>query len=325
MSLVRREFLRLAAGAATIPIASQIARAIDYPTRPVHLLVGYAAGGPGDTVARLMGQWLSERLGQSFVIENRTGAGGNLATQMVVRARPDGYTLLHATISNSWNASLYSNLEFNFIRDIAPVAGISREGGVIVVTPSMPVKTIPEFIAYAKANRRKINMGSGGVGSPAYLFGELFEIKTGIELVHVPYRGGGPTVMAMLGGQVDVFFGPVTVSLQHIRSGKLRALGVTTAARMDVLPDVPPIGDFVPGYEASSWNGIGAPKDTPAEIIDKLNQEINTGLADPSFKARLANLGADALPMSASDFGKFIAHETEKWAEVIRTAGIKAE
>jgi tripartite-type tricarboxylate transporter receptor subunit TctC len=325
MKLPRRKFLNLAAGAAALPTMPRIASALDYPTRPVHLIVGFAAGGPGDISARLIGQWLSERFGQSFVIENRLGASGNLATEMAVRARPDGYTLLQATATNAWNATLYDNLSFNFIRDIAPVAGVARQGGVLVVNPSLPTKTVAEFVAYAKTNPGKINMGSGGAGTPAHLYGELFKIMTGVDLVHVPFRGGAPAVVALLGGQIQAFFGPVSVSLEHIRSGKLRALGVTTATRMDVLPDVPPLSDFVPGFEASSWDGIGAPKGTSPEVIDKLNAHVNAAFTDPHFKARLADLGAEPLPGSPAEFGKYIVEFTEKWAQDIRTAGIKAE
>jgi len=321
----RRTFLQLAAGAAALPVVSRVAWAQTFPTRPVHLIVGYAPGGPTDISARLIGQWLSERLAQSFIIENRPGAGSNLATEMVVRGRPDGYTLLEATASNAWNATLYDNLSFNFIRDIAPVAGVTRQGGVMVVNPSVPAKTVQEFIAFAKANPGKINMGSGGAGTPAHLYGELFKKMTGVDLVHVPYRGGGPTVIALLGGQVQVFFGPVSVSIEYIRSGKLRPLGVTTATRMGVLPDVPPVGDFVPDYEASGWEGVAAPKNTPDEIMNKLNVAINAALADPTFKARLADLGVEPFPGSSDDFGKFIVDYTEKWGKVIREAGIKAE
>jgi tripartite-type tricarboxylate transporter receptor subunit TctC len=325
VKLPRRKFLHLAAGAAALPAVSRIARAQTYPTRPVHLIVGFAAGGPADTIARLIGQRLSERLGQSFIIENRPGAGSNLATEMVVRARPDGYTLLFATPSNAWNVTLYDNLSFNFVRDIAPVAGISREAGVVVVNPSLPVATIPEFIAYAKSNPGKINMGTGGSGSAAHVYGEMFRIMTGINMVHVPYRGGGPALIALLGGQVQVFFGPVIVSIAYIRSGKPRPLGVTTATRIDVLPDIPPVSDFVPGYEGSGWSGIGAPANTPPEIIAILNREVNAALTDPTFKARFIDLGVQPFASSPAEFAKFIAEYTEKWAKVIRAANIKAE
>jgi tripartite-type tricarboxylate transporter receptor subunit TctC len=325
MKLPRRKFLDLAAGAVALPVVARVARAQAYPIRPVRLIVCFAAGGPSDITARLIGQWLSERLGQSFIIENRPGAGGNIATEMVVRARPDGYTLLEATSTNAWNVALYRNLSFDFIRDLAPVAGVCRYAGVMVVNPSIPAETVPEFIVYAKANPGKINMGSGGAGTPSHLYGELFKKMTGLELVHVPYRGGGPAVIDLLSGQVQVFFGTVSVSIDHIRSGKLRALGVTTSTRMDVLPDVPPMSDFVPGYEANGWEGIVAPKDIPPEIIDTLNKEINAALVDANFKSRLANLGVEPFANSPVEFSNFIVDYTEKWGKVIQAAGIKAE
>jgi tripartite-type tricarboxylate transporter receptor subunit TctC len=325
MKLRRRQFLQLAAGAAALPAVMRVARAQAYPTRPVRLIVGFAAGGPADISARLIGQWLSERLGQTFIIENRPGAGGNLATEMVVRARPDGYTLLEASSTNAWNTTLYRNLSFDFIRDIAPVASLCRYAGVMVVNQSFPADTVPEFIAYAKANPGKISMGSGGAGAPSHLYGELFKKLTGVDLVHVPYRGGGPAVIALLGGQVQVFFGTVSGSIDHIRAGTLRPLGVTTGTRMDVLPHVPPVSDFVPGYEASGWECVGAPKDTPAEIIDTLNKEINAALVDATFKSRLANLGVEAFASSPAELGRFIVDYTEKWSKVIRAAGISAE
>jgi len=325
MKLPRRKFLDLAAGAVALPVVARVARAQAYPIRPVRLIVCFAAGGPSDITARLIGQWLSERLGQSFIIENRPGAGGNIATEMVVRARPDGYTLLEATSTNAWNVALYRNLSFDFIRDLAPVAGVCRYAGVLVVNPSVPAETVPEFIVYAKANPGKINMGSGGAGTPSHLYGELFKKMTGVELVHVPYRGGGPAVIDLLSGQVQVFFGTVSVSIDHIRSGKLRALGVTTSTRMDVLPDVPPMSDFVPGYEANGWEGIVAPKDLPPEIIDTLNKEINAALVDANFKSRLANLGVEPFANSPVEFSNFIVDYTEKWGKVIQAAGIKAE
>lgn len=325
MKLPRRKFLDLAAGAVALPVVARVARAQAYPIRPVRLIVCFAAGGPSDITARLIGQWLSERLGQSFIIENRPGAGGNIATEMVVRARPDGYTLLEATSTNAWNVALYRNLSFDFIRDLAPVAGVCRYAGVMVVNPSVPAETVPEFIVYAKANPGKINMGSGGAGTPSHLYGELFKKMTGVELVHVPYRGGGPAVIDLLSGQVQVFFGTVSVSIDHIRSGKLRALGVTTSTRMDVLPDVPPMSDFVPGYEANGWEGIVAPKDLPPEIIDTLNKEINAALVDANFKSRLANLGVEPFANSPVEFSNFIVDYTEKWGKVIQAAGIKAE
>jgi tripartite-type tricarboxylate transporter receptor subunit TctC len=325
MKLPRRTFLQLAAGAAALPSTVRIAGAQTYPTRPVHLLVGYAAGGPLDTSARLIAQWLSERLGQSFIVENRPGAGSNLATEMVVRAPPDGYTLLEVSASNAWNATLYDNLKFNFIHDIVPVAGVRRAGGVMEVHPSVPVMKVPEFIVYAKANPGKINMATGGVGSAQHLFGELFKVMAGVDLVTVNYRGAAPALPDLIAGQDQVMFDVLISSIGHIRAGKLRPLGVTTATRLEALPDVPPIGDFVPGYEASSWDGIGAPANTPPEIIATLNREVNAALVDPSFKARLADLGVEPFANSPAEFGKFIVEFTEKWAKVIRAAGIKAE
>jgi tripartite-type tricarboxylate transporter receptor subunit TctC len=325
MKLPRRDFLRLAAGAAALPAVTRAASALDYPTRPVHLLVGFAAGGINDIMARLSGQWLSSRLGQPFIIENRPGAGSNLATEAVVRARPDGYTLLQASGSNSYNETLYDNLNFNFVRDIAPVASIIRTVGVMEVNPAVPAKTVPEFIAYAKANPGKINMATAGVGSGPHLYGELFKKMAGVDLVTVNYRGTGPALPDLIGGQVQVMFDLVVSSVEQIRAGRLRPLGVTTATRIHSLPDVPPIGDFVPGYEASGWQGIGAPKNTPVEIIDKLNKEINAALADDAFKARLADLGALPFATSAAEFGQFVVEFTEKWAKLIRAANIKAE
>jgi tripartite-type tricarboxylate transporter receptor subunit TctC len=321
----RRRFLHLAAGAVALPAVARVAGAQSYPKRPVRLIVGFAAGGPADISARLIGQWLSERLGQTFIIENRPGAGGNLATEMVVRARPDGYTLLEASSTNAWNTTLYRNLSFDFIRDIAPVASVCRYAGVMVVNQSVPADTVPEFIAYAKANPGKMSMGSGGAGAPSHLYGELFKKLTGVDLVHVPFRGGGPAVIALLGGQVQVFFGTVSGSIDHIRAGKLRPLGVTTGTRMDVLPHVPSVSDFVPGYEASGWECVGAPKDTPAEIIDTLNKEINAALVDATFKSRLANLGVEPFASSPAELGRFIVDYTEKWSKVIRATGISAE
>ena len=325
MKLPRRKFLHLAAGAAALPALPRVASALDYPTRPVHLLVGFAAGGPLDTSARLIGQWLSERLGQPFVIENRPGAGSNLATEIVARAPPDGYTLLEASAANAWNAALYDNLSFNFIRDIALVAGVRRAAGVMEVNPSVPVRTVPEFIAYAKANPGKINMATGGAGSAPHLYGELFKMMAGVDLVTVNYRGSAPALPDLIAGQVQVMFDVVISSIGHIRAGKLRPLGVTTTARLDVLPDVPPISDCLPGYDASSWDGIGAPANTAPEIVGILNKQVNAALADPTFKARLADLGAEPFAGSPAEFGKFIVDYTEKWGKVIRAAGIKAE
>jgi tripartite-type tricarboxylate transporter receptor subunit TctC len=325
MKPARRRFLHLLAGAAVMPTASRLAWAQAYPSRPVHVIVGFAAGSGNDISARLVGQLLSERLGRQFVIENRPGASGNLAVEAVARARPDGYTLLSVGPASAINATLYSNLSFSFPRDIAPVAGAMRVPNVMVVNPSLPAKTVPEFIAYAKANPDKINMATAGNGSTLRVFGELFKIMTGINLVAVVYRGGAPALVDLLGGQVHVMFGPLPEAIGYINAGKLRALAVTSAARSAALPDVPTVGDFVPGYEASTWYGIGAPRDTPADIVNKLNSEINAGLADPGTKERLANLGAVPLPMTPAEFGKLLADETEKWGKVIRASNIKLE
>ena len=323
MKLPRRQFLHLAAGAGALPAVSGIARAQGYPTRPVRWVVGLAAGGGADILARLMGQWLSERLGQQFVIENRPGAGTNIATETVVRASPDGYTLLMVLPPNAVNATLYEKLNFDFIRDIAPVAGIIRTPLVMEVNPSLPAKTVPEFIAYAKANPGRISMASAGNGTSGHVAGELFKMMADIDMVHVPYRGGAPAITELLGGQVQVLFDPINSSSEYIRAGKLRALAVTTANRSEAFPDIPTVGDFVPGYEASAFFGVGAPKNTPAEIIEKLNTRINAGLADPQLKARLADLGGAVLPGSPADFGKLIAEETAKWAKVVKFAHIK--
>jgi tripartite-type tricarboxylate transporter receptor subunit TctC len=325
MRLARRRFLRLAAVAAALPAVSRIANAQAYPARPVRLVVGFPAGGSADIVARLIGQWLSDRLGQPFVIENRPGAGSNIGTEAVVRAPADGYTLLMVSAANVTNASLYDSLNFNFIRDIAPVAFIDRVANVLEVNPSVPAKTVPEFIAYAKTNPGKINMASGGVGSSQHVAGELFKMMTGADLMHVPYRGVAPALTDLLGGQVQVLFDTVPASIAHIRAGKLRALAVTTATRSQALPDVPTVGDFVPGYEASSIHGIGAPRSTSAEIIDLLNKEVNAALADPKFEARIADLGGIVRAGSPADFGKIIAEETEKWAKVVKFSGARAE
>jgi tripartite-type tricarboxylate transporter receptor subunit TctC len=324
MKLPRRQFLHLVAGAAALPAFSRIARAQAYPSRPVRLLVGLAPGGATDILARLMGQWLSERFGQQFIIENRLGATGNIATEAVIRAPSDGYTLLLISGAHTINATLYDKLSFNFIRDIAPVAGISRETGVMVVNPSVPAETVPDFIAYAKANPGKINMASAGIGASTHVAGELFKMMTGVNMVHVPYRGSPPALTDLLGGQVHVYFGPIAGSIEYVRAGTLRALAVTTAKRSEALPDLPTVGEFVPGYEASAVWGVGAPRNTPAEIVDKLNKEINAGLADPKIKARL-ELGGTVLPGSPADFGKLIAEETDKWGQVIRTANIKPD
>jgi tripartite-type tricarboxylate transporter receptor subunit TctC len=325
MKLPRRNFLHLAAGAAALPAVSRIAQAQTYPTRLVRLIAPFAAGGTSDTVARLMGQWLSERLGQPFVIEDRPGAGSNIGTEAVVRASPDGYTLLMAGGYNAINATLYDKLNFNFIRDITAVAGIVRVPSVMVVHPSVPATTVPEFIAYAKSKPGKITMASAGKGAPSHLAGELFKMMAGIDMVHVPYRGGGPALTDLIAGQVQVMFATTVESIEYIRAGRLRALAVTTATRSEALRDIPTVAEFLPGYEASGWFGIGAPKNTPSEIIDKLNKEINAGLADPKIKARLADLGGVVLALSPADFGKLIADETEKWGKVIRSANIKTE
>ena len=325
MKLPRRKFLHLAAGAAALPVMSRIARAQAYPSRPVRIVVGFPPGGSVDITARLIGQWLSERLGQPFVIENRPGAGTNVGTEAVVRASGDGYTLLLASQTNAVNATLYDKLNYNFIRDIAPVVGISREPNVMVVNPSFPAKTVPEFIAYAKANPGNINFASGGNGSPPHVSGELFKMMTGVNMTHVPYRGGAPALTDLLAGQVQVQFATMSSSIEYIRARKLHALAVTTATRSDALPDLPTVGDFVPGYEASFWGGIGAPRKTPAEIIGSLNREVNAALADPKFKARLSDQGSTVLAGSSADFERLIADEIEKWGKVIRAAGIKAD
>jgi tripartite-type tricarboxylate transporter receptor subunit TctC len=323
MKLPRRKFLHLAAGATALTAVPHTARAQTYPTRPVHIVVGFPAGYTPDIIARLIGQRLSERLGQPFIIDNRSGAGNNIATDAVVRATPDGYTLLVCVPPNAINATLYDNLNFNFIRDIAPVAGTVRLINVLEVNPSVPTKTVPEFIAYAKANPGKINMASGGIGSIGHVAGALFDMMAGTDLVHVPYRGN--FFPDLLGGQVQVLFTPIPSSLGYIRSGQLRALAVTSATRQTVLPDVSAMAEFLPGYEADAWNGIGAPRNTPVEIIDTLNREINAVLAEPDVKARLADLGSVPTPMTPAEFGRFIADETEKWAKVIKFANIKPE
>jgi len=324
MKLPRRKFLHLAAGAAALPAIPHVARAQAYPSRPVRVVVGFAAGGGQDVLARLLGQWLSERLGQSFVVENRPGAGGNIGAEAVVRAAPDGYTLLVTGPPNAINATLYDNLNFNFIRDIAPVAGVSRMPNVMEVNPSFPAKTVPEFIAYAKANPGKINMATGGNGTSNHVSGELFKMMTGVNMVHVPYRGGGPALTDLISGQVQVMFDNLNSSIEHIRAGKLRPLAVTTVTRSEALPDVPTVDDFVPGYEASVVSGIGAPRNAPIEIIDRLNKEISAALSDPKLKARLADLGCVPMPMTPADFGQLMVEETEKWAKVVKFSGAKA-
>ncbi len=325
MKLPRRKFLHLAAGAAAFPTILRTANADTYPARPVRIIVGFAPAGGMDIMARLIGQWLSERFGQQFVIENRPGAATNIATEAVVNAPPDGYTLLLAGFPNASNATLYGNLKFNFIRDIAPVAGLSRETFVIEVNPSLWFKTVPEFITHAKANPGKINMASAGIGSGNHIAGELFKMMTGVNLVPVHYRGAGPALVDLLGGQVQVMFASISSSIEYVRAGKLRALAVTAATPSPVLPDIPMVAEFVPGYDFSFWTGIGAPRNTPAEIVDKLNKEINAALADPKMKARFAELGVIAFRGSPADFGKFIAEETEKWGKVVKFAGIKPE
>ena len=325
MNQHRRNFLHLAAGAAALPALSGIARADSYPSRAVHIIVGFAAGGPNDISARLIGQWLSQRLSQQFVVENRTGAGGNIATELVVQSPADGYTLLLVPAPAAINATLYRNLNFNFIRDIAPIGGIVSVPEVLVINPGVPAKTVPELIAYTKANPGKINMASAGVGSVPHVAGELFKFMTGLNLMTVGYRGGGPALVDLLAGQVQMMFEPTLSTLPHIRAGKLRALAVTSAKRSAALPDVPTVGEFVAGYEATAWFGLGAPKGTPAEILDKLNREVNAGLADAKIKAQLADLGGAPMPMTRAEFGTFIATETEKWAKVIKFANIKAD
>jgi tripartite-type tricarboxylate transporter receptor subunit TctC len=325
MTLPRRTVLQLAAGAVALPAVSRLARAQAYPARPVRIIIGYTPGGSADLTARLMGQWLSERLGQQFLIESRPGAGTNLATEAVVNAPPDGYTLLLVAPANAINATLYEKLNHNFLRDIALVAGINRFPNVMEVNPSVPAKTVPEFIAYAKANPGKLNMASSGAGSTIHVSGELFKMMTGINMVHVPYRGGAPALTDMIAGQVQVMFDNIPTSLEFIRAGKLRPLAITSTVRSELLPDIPTVADFVPGYEASAWYGIGAPKSTPTEIIEKLNTTINAILADPTVKKRFADMGATLLPGSPAQFAKFIADETEKWGKVVKFSGAKPE
>ena len=325
MKLPRREFLHLAAGAAALPAVSRFAWAQAYPSRPVRLIVGYAAGGGTDITARLIGQWLSERFGQQFVIENRPGAATNIATDAVVRAAPDGYTLLLATGGNAINATLYDKLNFNFIRDIAPVGSVIRVPLVMVVNPSLRVTTVPEFIAFATANPGRINFASGGAGGPDHMSGELFKMMTGTNMTHVPYRSLAPALTDLIGGQVQVVFSTIPPALGYIKADKLRALAVTTSTRFEGAPDISTMGDFVRGYETSQWYGIGVPTNTPVEIVEKLNKEINAALADPKMKARLADIGGTVLPGSPADFGKLIADETEKWAKVVKFSGAKPD
>ncbi len=325
MELPRRLFLHLAAGTTVLPIVSRIAWAQAYPTRPVRWIVGYPPAGATDIAARLIGQWLSDRLGQPFVIENRPGASGNIGTEAVVNAPPDGYTLLLVNAGNAINATLYEKLKYNLIRDIAPVAGIIRVPLVMQVNPSVPVKTVPEFIAYAKANPGKLNMASAGNGTPQHVSSELFKMMAGLNMTHVPYRGSAPALTDLLGGQVQVVFDTTLASIEYIRAGRLRPLAVTTATRLEALPEIPTVSDFLPGYEASGWYGVGVPKNTPTEIVDKLNKEINVALANPKMKAQLADLGGMVLVLSPDEFGKLISDETEKWGKLIRAANIKPE
>jgi len=324
MTLPRRKFLHFAAGAAALPATSQMARAQAYPARPVAIIVGFPAGGGSDMAARLTGQWLSQRLGQSFIIENRSGAGSNIAAEAAAQAVPDGYTLLLVTAANTINTTLHHNLSFNLIRDMVPIAGVMRLPNVMVVNPRVPASTVPEFIAYARANPGKINMASGGYGTMIHVAGELFKMMANVDLVHVPYQGGAPALTDLVGGQVQVMFDLMSASIGFIRAGELRALAVTTANRSEVLPELPTLAEFLPGYEASSWHGLAAPRNTPSKIIDTLNRESNAGLADSKFKARLADFGGKPLAGSPTEFGKFIVEETTKWAKVIKSANIKA-
>jgi tripartite-type tricarboxylate transporter receptor subunit TctC len=325
MKLPRRKFLHLAAGAAALPAVSKLARAQAYPTRPVRVIVGFPAGGGSDIAARLIGQSLQERLGQNFIVENRPGSGTNIAAEAVVRAAPDGYTLLFITAANAINATLYDNFRFNLIHNIAPVAGLIRNAFVMTVNPSFPARTVPEFIAYAKANPGKISMASNGIGGGPHVSGELFKYMAGVDMIHVPYRGDAPAITDLLGGQVQVFFATLGSAIENIKAGRLRAISVTTSARQEALPDVPAMSEFVPGYEASGWWGVGAPRDTPVEIINTLAREINAALGDPKMKARISELGGVPTPMPPGEFGKFIADETAKWGKVIRAANIKPE
>jgi tripartite-type tricarboxylate transporter receptor subunit TctC len=321
----RRQFLHLAAGAAALPAASRVASAQAYPTRPVRIMVGFPPGGGADIVARLMAQWLSERLGQQFIVENRPGAAGNIAVEGLVRAPPDGYTLAIVNTNNSINAALYDKLSFNLIRDIMPVAGLTSDPMLVVVSPSVAARTVPEFIAYAKANPGKINMASGGNGSVQHVAGELFKMMAGVDFTHVPYRGAGPALTDLIGGQVHVMFDVTTSSIEHIRSGQLRALAVTTATRVQSMPDIPSVSESVPGYEATANRGIGVPKNTPSDIVDKLNKEINAGLGDPKMVVRIAELGGGPLAGSPADFGRLLTQEVEKWGNVVKFASLKAE
>jgi tripartite-type tricarboxylate transporter receptor subunit TctC len=325
MNLQRRQFLHLVTGAVALPAVSGLASAQAYPTRPVRIIHGFFAGGSADLFARLIGQWLSERLGQPFIIENRPGAGGNIATETVVRAAPDGYTLLLVTVSNAINEVLFEKLNFNFIRDVAPIATVTRGIGVMVVNPSFPAKSVPELIAYAKANPGKMNMASGGNGGPQHIYGEYFKMMAGVDVLHVPYRGGPAALTALIAGEVQMMIDNLSIAIEQIRAGRLRALAVTASTRSEVLPDVPTLAEFVLGYEATAWLGMGAPRNTPREIIEKLNKEINAALADPKLKARITDLGYTPFVSSSAEFGQFIVDETEKWGKVIRAANIRAE
>jgi tripartite-type tricarboxylate transporter receptor subunit TctC len=325
MKLPRRRFLHLAAGTVALPAVPRIAWAQSYPLRPVRVIVGFAAGGTTDVLARMIGQWLSERLGQPFLVENRPGAGTNIATEAVVKSAPDGYTLLMVSPPNTINATLYEKLNFNFLRDIAAVAAIARVPNVMEVNPSVPAKTVAEFIAYAKSNPGKVSFASAGVGSSQHLSGEMFKMMAGVDMVHVPYRGGAPALTDLIGGQVQLMFDNVSSSIEHIRAGKLRPLAVSTATRSDALPDIPTVGDVLPGFEASAVNGVGVPRETPSDIIALLNRHINAALADPAIKARLANLGSTVLPGSPADYGMLLANETEKWAKVVKFSGAKPD
>jgi tripartite-type tricarboxylate transporter receptor subunit TctC len=325
MKLPRRTFLHLAAGIAALPTASRLAAAQTYPTRPVRIVVGFPPGGPGDVIARLLGQWLAERLGQPFTVENRPGASGNVATETVVNAPADGYTLLSVNSSNATSATLYDKLNFNFARDIAPVANVFNVPFVMVVNPSFPARTVPEFIAYAKSHPGKINMASGGIGTPSHVGGELFKVMTGINMVHVPYRGDPPALADLMGGQVQVYLSTLPAATEYVRAGTLRALAVTAATRLETLPGIPTIDEFVPGFECSVWSGIGVPRRTPVEIVDKLSKAFIASLSDSKIKARFADLGAQPMPMNPDDFERFIGQETEKWGKVVRAASIKPE
>jgi tripartite-type tricarboxylate transporter receptor subunit TctC len=325
MKLPRRRFLHLAASAVASPFLSRTAGAQSYPARPVRLLVGFLPGGNNDIHARLIAQWLTERLGQPFIVENRAGAGGNLATESVVRAAPDGYTLLQSASNDSWNAALYDNLKFDYVRDVAPVAGVSRTGAILLANPSLPVKSVPDLISYAKANPSKLTVGSAGIGSAPHVFWQLFKNMTGTDIQHVPYRGGGPAYADLLAGRIHIFFGPTASSIEYVRSNKLRALGITLPERSEALPEIPAIAEFVHDYEGSGWQGVVAPKNTPVEIVEKLNREISAGLSDPKIKARFADLSVAPLVTSPAEFRKFIVEYTEKWGRVIRSGNIRAE